>query len=502
MNVTPTWSTIRKAVLIFLTATLLTGSLGLPQIAPSTSQALAALPENQANLANNPQDGTFVFIPILFKTYPWRTPFGIELHLSVTSTSSTLYKRATELPIGWARLNNRISWRALQPNEGDPINWALLAGFEAELRALRAGGIQPIVVADNYPAWATDNTVREDGQPTACGPLRSDRYDDFAVFMQALVNRYKTSEYNVHIWELGNEPDVDPNLVPPNSTFGCWGKISDPYYGGGRYGEMLKVVTPAIKAADPSAQVWIGGLLLAQPVPADPNLGHPELFLQGILESGAAPYFDAIPYHSYPGYNGIRMEQDAGDWAAWGGYLVGKARFLRNIMAPYGVTKPLYINEVGMNCSWCTEPLQDRFLQMQADFLVRSFSRALNEHVSGVMWYTMDGPGWRYSGLLDSKQNPKPVYVAYQNYITRLTLSEPLGPVNYGTGIESYAFGRGREAIHVIFTINDTALTISLPQSEFIAAYTRDGAPIPPSLSGSNYTFQVTFEPIYLIRTR
>jgi len=497
-----TLSATRKAVLIFLAVMLLTGSLSLPQAATSTRQALAALPGYAVSMHDNPQDDPRVLMPTVLRVSPWRTPFGVELAHRITSTGSILYTRALDLPVGWARLNGRISWRALQPNEGDPINWALLAGFEAELRALRSARITPVVIVSDYPRWANDETVRWDGQPTSCARLNVDHYDEFAVFMQALVNRYKTGEYNVHIWELGNEPDVDPDLVPADSQFGCWGDIDSDNYGGGVYGNMLRVVTPAIKAADPSAQVWIGGLLLAQPVPSNPDLGHPELFLQGILQSGSAAFFDAIPYHSYPGYNGVRMDQDAGDWAAWGGYLVGKARFLRQIMAPFGVDKPLYIDEVGMNCSWCTEPLQDRFLQMQADFLVRSYSRALNENISALMWYTLDGPGWHYSGLLDSNQNPKPVYYAHQQYITRVERSKPLGPVSYGTGIEAYAFGRGGMVTHVIYTITDTAITISLPQNEFIAAYTRDGAVITPGLSGSDYTFQVTFEPIYLIRTR
>ena len=37
---------------------------------------------------------------------------------------------------------------------------------------------------------------------------------------------------------------------------------NDPYYGGGYYAEMLKIVYPQIKAADPEAQILIGGLLL------------------------------------------------------------------------------------------------------------------------------------------------------------------------------------------------------------------------------------------------
>src|SRR5262245_2034602 len=169
-----------------------------------------------------------------------------------------MLSRTVDLNVGWVRLADRISWRALQPNEGDPIRWDLLAGFENELRVLKQAGIAPVVLVNHYPRWATTNIP----YPTDCGPLSTDKFEAFAQFFRALVERYAGPEFDVHRWELGNEPDVDPRLVGPDNGYGCWGDIQDPFYGGRHYGEMLKVVGPAIKAADPSAQVWIGGLLL------------------------------------------------------------------------------------------------------------------------------------------------------------------------------------------------------------------------------------------------
>ena len=43
--------------------------------------------------------------------------------------------------------------------------------------------------------------------------------------------------------------------------FGCWDDPEDAYYGGEYYAEMLKVVYPVIKEADPEAKVLFGGLL-------------------------------------------------------------------------------------------------------------------------------------------------------------------------------------------------------------------------------------------------
>jgi len=464
-----------------------------------------------AQSETNEPDATFstvTYLPIVAKHYPWYNPFGVESNALLRNGTPYL-QHSSALPAGWLRMNGRISWRALQPNEGDPIDWSKLAGFEAELRAIRDAGIRPIVIVDDYPRWATDNTVRDDGQPTSCGPLLPERYDDFAAFMTELVMRYRTSEFNVHEWEMGNEPDVDPNLVSPDMVFGCWGDYDELYYNGDAYGEMLKVVTPAVRAADPIARVWIGGLLLDNPNTQNPNhIGRPELFLKGILEAGAAPYFDVVAYHGYVSYNGKRVDQDTAAgrvWDSWGGIMLGKARFLRDIMSDYGVDKPLFADETGMTCIWCT-PDQPDMLQMQADFLVRAFPRSLSEDIIGFTWFTLDGPGFYNSSLLDINQNPRPVYYAYQTLISNLVNAEYYGTANYGAGIEGYEFRRdwggadGRQAVHIVWAYEDVTLIAAVPQSDFIAAYTRDGDPISPTPSGDDYLFSITFEPIYIIR--
>ncbi len=448
--------------------------------------------------------GSCVYLPVVLKGYPWVSPLGVESNLSLASV--TLLTRTLDLKVGWVRLNGRISWRRLQPNEGDAIQWNLLADFEDELRTLKAAGLIPIVVVDDYPRWATLNNVRNDGQPTSCGPLRDDRFDDFAQFVSALVARYKTSEFDVHHWELGNEPDVDPDLVQPDNMFGCWGDIDDPYYGGEYYGEMLKVAGAAIRSTDPAARVWIGGLLLDRPNTTDPYRGKPELFLQGILEAGAAPYFDIVPYHSYPPYTNRRVDHDNAldsPWDPWGGGYLGKARYLRQLMDQYGVTKPVFLNETGLMCpsyyAWC-DPPDGQFFQMQADHIVRAFVRGMSEDIMGFIWYTINGPGWRYTGLLDGSNNPKPVYIAYQQLNTQLQYTTYAGTVDYGSGIEAYSFARGPESVHVVWAKEDQHFNVTVPQSKFVGAYSRDGDVLTPTLQGSNDVLQVQFEPIYILR--
>jgi hypothetical protein len=452
-----------------------------------------------------------IFLPIAMKYYPWNNPFGVESTIPIVP-GSFVFSNTVNLPAEWVRLNGRISWRFLQSEEGGPIQWELLANFEDELRYIRGAGITPIVIVDDYPRWATDNTVRGDGKPTSCGRLLEDKVDDFAVFVTELVNRYKTPEFGVRNWELGNEPDVDPNIVAPDNVFGCWGEVTDPYYGGEAYGRMVIQVGSAIKAADPMARVWIGGLLLDKPKETDSEKGHPELFLEGILRSGAAPYFDIVPYHLYPGY-GWQTVRDFDllplPWSEWGGGTVGKARYLRQLMQAYDVSKPLFLNETSFICAydpiypdrypWCKIPGED-FYELQASFVVRSATRAYNENIAGYIWYTMNGPGWRWGGLLDTLQSPKPVYWAYSYMISQFRNSRVLGPVSYATGVEAYAFDLGSNRLDVLWSIYNDTITVTVPMSDWIGSFGRNGEVITPTVSGTNYLIPVGFSPVYLQR--
>ena len=237
--------------------------------------------------------------------------------------------------------------------------------------------------------------------------------------MRQLVLRYKEPEFNVHDWELGNEPDVAPELIlDPASPFGCWGDLDDPYYGGRHYGEMLKAVAPAIRSVDSKARIWNGGLLLdrpnttSNPTCSQPGYCRPELFLEGIFLSGAASSFDILTYHAYPYFNEAYpgLDQDNGipsdAWFTWGGRFVGKANFIRQTMQTYGVNLPLVINETSIICKYGCLNHKEIFFQRQADFLTRSYVRALANNITGLIWYTLEGPGWYDSGLLsygDSK---------------------------------------------------------------------------------------------------
>ena len=119
----------------------------------------------------------------------------------------------------------------------------------------------------------------------------------------------------------------------------------------------------------------------------------------------------------------------------------------------------------------------------------------------GFTWYTLDGPGWRNGGLLDSNGDPRPSYTAYQVLTQQLINADYPTPVDYGAGLEAYAFQRGSQQVHVVWSKEDSSdLTILVPASKFIEARTRDGTLIAPLPVNDNIQISVGFSPVYVIR--
>jgi hypothetical protein len=427
-----------------------------------------------------PQPGTSIYLPVIAS--PAVSPFGIETHGAFTRP--TINGPAKQLGTKWIRLH-RIQWRLVQPKQGGSYDLTALAVFESNLAALKAANLKPIVIVHDSPDWATINRP----YPTSCGAIRADRFADFATFMGWLAARYKDS---VQYWELGNEPDIDPTLVPPNEVFGCWGDIKDPYYGGEHYGNMLKAVVPAIKRSNPNAQVLVGGLALLTPKTTDPNYGKPEHFFEGILRAGAGDSIDIVAFHSYPWYANRPLDYDydadtAGPWKDLGGFTLGKAKFLRTVMAKYGLKKPLFLNEMSMTCTVPPEGtcpgVGPVFYRAQANFIVRVLTRGWSAGIQQFSWYTLDWPGFRYGSLLDEQVRPRPAYTAYQQFIAHTSPSDPPVPIkDYDRNdvrVEAYRFNKGAELVDVLWGKDLSTYYVKTPP-KFTKAYDQYGVELTP----------------------
>lgn len=436
-----------------------------------------------------------LYLSYVSRYYPPPPPiFGAEMTAIQDSKGLT---RAVEGGVYWVRFN-AFRWDQIEPVRTSPptYNWNVVD--ESSLFNATTNNLEVIATIRMTPDWA------QKVAGSTCGPVKQDALDEYAEFLTALVNRYGSAPYNVRYWELGNEPDVDPSLVASDSVFGCWGDENDEYYGGRYYAEMLKVAYPAIKAADPGATVLIGGLLLDRPPEVaflgfeTPHLrgiswpspqagaatGHPGRFLEGILVGGGGPYFDVVNFHGYPPYIGsLQQDEHISSWESRGGVVLGKVNFLREVMVAQGVDKPIMHTEGSLICpEWntihCVTPGTD-FYEAQADYVVWLFVRNWAEGLLGTMWYQFDGPGWRFSGMLDGSQNPKPAYLVFDFLTQELANATYTGKVTQYAGLSGYAFSKPGKLIWVLWAPDEQTYTITLPSSTTVV-YDKYGADITP----------------------
>ncbi|WP_234794096.1 cellulase family glycosylhydrolase [Mycolicibacterium flavescens] len=141
------------------------------------------------------------------------------------------------------------------------------------VEAADSRGMGILGVLNSTPAWAT-----EPGLPPVVSPPADN--EQYTEFVSLAAERYAGK---VSAYEVWNEP---------NAYF-YWAPAPDP----AAYTELLQAAYPAIKAADPEATV-VGGVVGS--VTDVAGLAYnPITFVEGMYESGAAGYFDALSLHPY-----------------------------------------------------------------------------------------------------------------------------------------------------------------------------------------------------------
>ena len=398
----------------------------------------------------------------------------------------------------WVRSYSAVSWVAVEPVEGKR-NWNALTKLEEELRNITGKGMQTILSVRFTPSWA------QKVAGYSCGPIKPEKLGAFASFVHDLVVRYSVPPYNVKYWEIWNEPDIDPSLVSPDSPFGCWGDQNDAYYGGGYYAEMLKAAYPQVKAADPQAQVLVGGLVLdCDPRPgagcaAVGNSDLPPKFLEGILRNDGGLYFDGVSFHAYDYYQGQSGQYGNSNWhSAWNtnGPVSGvKVAYLRNLLAQYGHPDKFLVNtEIALLCGRSGEepPCQaDDFANTKSYYIAQSYTTALAEGLRANIWFSLFG--WRASGLLNpGNQAPLPAFEAYRFSAQELGSARFLRQLQEYPGVSGYEFEREGQRIWVLWSLDGTDHDVSLDASPR-AVFDVFGISLPTS-----ERLHVTLKPIYV----
>jgi hypothetical protein len=397
---------------------------------------------------------------------PERQPRTLPLAgIQLKPFSAATFESAKAAGAYWTRRD--VSWNAVEPFPGER-RWEARAEFSQGIAEASQAGFEVIGIIGTTPPWARKPAFN-------CGAIAPQHLEHFAQTAAEIISYYHAPPYNITYWELYNEPDV-------HNFLGCWGDPSDnEYFGGAYYAEMLKVAYPVIKAAVPTAEILVGGLLLDCD-PTNPPVFNeqakdctPSRFLEGILEAGAGPYFDGVAFHAYDFYAGPGRYGNANWHAAWNttGPVQGvKAAYIRSLLdrPDYNTSGKYLINtEIALICDTCAADVD--FEQAKASYVVDAYLQGMDIDLLGIVWYNL--LGWRNSHLVRSNFEPLDAYHAFQFAINTIGLDvpTPLASLAWaGSQINRDDF-RGYEVTHgnlrlwVIRAINDETFTLELDQA-------------------------------------
>jgi hypothetical protein len=453
--------TIKNLVMGFLISLLLVGpSVGLPLM----QDPPLARPSSAGNTTNHT-----LFLPRVTRGQPAGSIFGVEMFEELANTyDSSPADLMAKAGATWVR-RNAVLWSEVEPSPGIR-RWN--SSLDAELISAQKFHLRPVLVIRSTPSWAQKYANK------LCGPIKADALDEFAVFMRDVVARYSGYPYYVRYYELWNEPDVIYKYTADESPFGCWGTDDDAYYGGGYYAQMLKQAYPAIKQANPNAQVLVGGLLLTcdprNPPPTSYDGCLPSKFLEGILRGGGGPYFDGVGFHAYDNFlkpsdlndpvSGLGVYQNPSWSSAWnttGPVLIVKTEFLRAVLNQYGYgSKYLLATEVALWCGgdsydpYCISlyPESVQFQNSKAYFTVQVNAAAAYLGLRANIWYNFYG--WRDSGLMCGYNGElEAAYNAYsftRQEINWATAASKLTPY---PGVQGYEFVRFDKRVWILWYV-------------------------------------------------
>jgi len=402
--------------------------------------------------------------------------FGAQMNWAIDESQGL--SEAVNGGVYWVRFD-AFEWDRIEPLQTFPPTFHWENVDEGSLQRAGDNGLRVIAVVKYTPDWA------QKYPGSACGPIKSSSFAAFADFLTAAVNRYKNPPFNIKYWELGNE--IDAPVYYERSVFGCWGDVLDPYFGGEHYAQMLKAAYPAIKAADPEAQVLLGGLILDNPNEDPYTIAR---FFEGVLRGGGGPFFDLVNFHSYSYFTGTPGLIYNPNWPGSPTALPEKVAFLKNVLNRYGWgNKPLINTEVALYCDVDTDPC----FETQAVFVAKAYAEGIALGLHGLVYYALKSEH-RLTGLLRPDNTPRPSYLAFKTAAAFLTQARYRGPAaGYPVGIYGHSYRpQAGKTVDVIWTTDGAPRSVLLPSEA--AAFDRYGTLLPVSEG----LITVDYGPVYI----
>ncbi len=270
-----------------------------------------------------------------------------------------------------------------------PTAWTP-ALYDHELSIAAANNVRVLGVLGHPPneGWACDRPANPSAGEWWCVPRGlflpwNDSGNVWAQFVYQTVSYFKD---RVNEWEVWNEP---------NLTEFWSGSAAE-------FAQLVRVSYQAIKAADPSATVVLGGILRGV------NIGRTDAIFAAIaaLPDAAANhyYFDVLGYHSYD--DGVCSTFDT-------------IEHLKQVYwQPRVGNKPLWITEVGIAVTntVITHPLGYALPEEQASFVIQSYAYSLHKRAQRHYYFRIvhdpaQSDDW---GLIAADGTYRPAYTAYQ----------------------------------------------------------------------------------------
>jgi hypothetical protein len=389
-----------------------------------------------------------VFLPVVAREYEPLVPsvFGIQTYggLHLPSAGLTLAHQARAY---WIRSD--ISWASVEPTDSLPKDYRF-SFYDASFLSATQAGFRLIVTIGGNPSWAATY---------ANGPIDKVDIGAFTEFVGTVVERYDGDGWEdapgspvIEYWEFYNEPDNGSRLAAERGG-AYWGHF------GAEYARMLCMVYPVIKAANPRAQVALGGL--AYDWFEDQNGPFVREFLDDVLRAGGGNCFDVMNFHYYPAFESV--------WSPYGPGLSGKVNYLRSKLAQYGITdKPMICTETG----WFSgnHPNIPSTPETQSRYTVKLFAQSIASGLGHAIWFSWIDPGPYYGdfGLLTQDRQPKPAFYAYRTaayWLGRASYQRALTTAELGnSAMEGYllTWADGKP-LYVLWSNDGQAREIRLP---------------------------------------
>lgn len=298
-----------------------------------------------------------------------------------------------------------LSWAATQRSPRSDYDWS---GLDAAMTEAARHRIGILPVLGTSPGWATGNWRK---MPVDSGRARR----GWAEFVRAAVERYGPGG---EFW-TEHAPGTDQPLPPtPIRAWQVWNEENFFYFvkpvSPGRFARLLAITRPAIRSADPRAEIVLGGLFGAPKQRPPRALDAVDFLDQLYRRGGVKANFDAVALHPY-----------AADVAE----LRRQVEAVRQTMARHGDRRAgLYITEMGWGSAYNPRTVafevglqgQARELRGAYRYLIANHGRLKLKQVDWFSWKDLPGACnfCDSSGLFraGAKFRPKPAWRAFVSF--------------------------------------------------------------------------------------